>query len=90
MNQFTSKEQQDSSTPSSKKCFTVKKLAAKNRENGTWPDSEAAIWALRAGSPENGIGKDVFLKVGRRVLVDEEKLWAAISNLQEVKNASGS
>lgn len=88
MNQITAIENQDSSQTTPKKCFTVKKLAAKNRENGTWPDSESAIWALRAGSPENGIGKDVFLKIGRRVLVDEEKLWAAISSLQEEKNAS--
>lgn len=71
-----------------KNCFTVKKLAEKNRENGTWPDSEAAIWALRAGSPANGIDKEVFLKVGRRVLVNEEKLWSAISRLQEGKHAT--
>jgi hypothetical protein len=87
MNEITSNE--DNSKTTSKNCFTVKKLAAKNRENGNWPDSEAAIWALRAGSPENGIGKDVFLKIGRRVLVDEEKLWTAISNLQEARNVSG-
>ena len=63
--------------------FTIKKFAAKNRENGTWPGSEATIWALRSGSPAHGIDKDVFLKVGRRVLVDEEKFWVAISRLQE-------
>jgi len=89
MNQITSEEQQDNSHTTSKNCYTVKKLAAKNRKNGTWPDTDAAIWALRAGSPANGIGKDVFLKIGRRVLVNEEKLWAAISSLQEAKDVSG-
>lgn len=68
-----------------RKCFTIKKFAKKNREQGTWPDSEAALWALRANAPQNGFGK-AFLTVGRRVLVNEEKFWEAISLLQEAKN----
>lgn len=65
--------------------FTVKQFAKKNEERGTWPSSEAAIWALRAGAPENGFG-DVFISIGRRVLIDEEKFWTAVAYLQEAKN----
>ena len=68
------------------KTFTVKKFAGRNREQGIWPDSEAAVWALRAGAPENGFG-DVFITVGRRVLVVEERFRNALMRLQEVKNA---
>ena len=71
-----------------KKFFTVKNFAKKNREQGTWPDSESAIWAIRAGSPENGFGKEVFITVGRRVLVVEDQFWKALSHLQEAKNVS--
>ncbi len=65
--------------------FTVKNFAQKNADDGVWPSSEAAIWALRAGAPENGFG-DAFLKVGRRVLVAEGKFWAAIELLQEARH----
>ena len=65
--------------------FTVKKFAKKNTDAGVWPSSESAIWALRAGAPQNGFG-DAFLKVGRRVLVAEDKFWTAIELLQEVNN----
>lgn len=64
------------------KFFTVKKFATRNQELGTWPCSEAAIWALRAGAPENGFGK-AFINVGRRVLINEEKFWEAISHLKD-------
>lgn len=89
MNQITSEDKSDYSENISEDIYTVKNLAAKNRKNGTWPDTDAAIWALRAGSPANGIPKNIFLKIGRRVLVNEKRLWAAISKLQETKNASG-
>lgn len=49
--------------------YTVKEFARINKENGTWPSSEAAIWALRANSPENGFGK-AFVKIGGRLLID--------------------
>jgi hypothetical protein len=62
--------------------FTVKSFAKKNKELGTWPSSELIIWGLRSGSPENGFGK-VFLKVGRRVLVNEKLFWEAVHNLQD-------
>ncbi len=62
--------------------FTVKKFAEKNEKQGTWPESESAIWALRAGSPKNGFG-EAFITVGRRVLINEEKFWEAISHTQE-------
>ncbi len=64
------------------KLFTVKKFAQKNREQGTWPSSESAIWAIRASSPENGF-EDVFITVGRRVLINEEKFWGAIERQQK-------
>jgi hypothetical protein len=65
--------------------FTVKNFAKKNKEVGAWPASESAIWALRAGSPENGFA-NVFVTVGRRVLINEKKFREAISLLQEKKN----
>ncbi len=66
---------------STEKFFTVKIFAQRNKEQGTWPSSEAAIWALRAGSPKNGFGK-AFISVGRRVLINEEKFWEAVSKLK--------
>ncbi len=87
MNQIVTTEKQDSPVNTSKKFFTVRKFARKNKEHGCWPDSDLGIWALKAGSPENGFG-DAFLKVGRRVLINEEKFWEAIDRLQEDKNAS--
>lgn len=71
------------------KLFTVKNFAKKNAEAGAWPGSESAIWALRAGSPINGFGA-AFITVGRRVLINEEKFWEAIENLQGMKNGSNS
>ncbi len=65
--------------------YTVKKFAAKNKDRGTWPDSESAIWALRAGSPQNGFS-EAFVTIGRRVLINEEKLWKAVALLQGGKN----
>lgn len=64
--------------------YTVKGLAKKNKEKGTWPSSEASIWALRAGAPGNGFGK-AFITIGRRVLIDEGKFWEAVAHLQEGK-----
>lgn len=85
MSQINATDKQESMT--SKKCFTVKKFAIKNQAAGTWPDSESAIWALRAGSPQNGFG-NAFITIGRRVLIDEDRFWEAVSHHQEVKNAS--
>lgn len=69
----------------SSKKFTVKGFALKNRESGAWPNSESAIWALKARAAENGFGH-AFVHVGRRVLVDEQKFWEAVAMLQEAKN----
>lgn len=71
-----------------RKFFTVRKFATKNKEQGSWPDSESSIWFLRAGSPDNGFG-EVFVTVGSRVLIDEDKFWEAIDRLQEAKNVAG-
>ncbi len=68
----------------SKLVFTVKKLAIRNREHGAWPDSEHAIWALRAGAPANGFGK-AFITVGRRVLIDFDRFWEALQETREAK-----
>lgn len=67
-----------------KKIFTVKNFAKKNKEQGTWPDSEASIWALRANSSTNGF-KDAFFTVNARVLIDEEKFETAIAVIQKNK-----
>jgi len=56
------------------KFFTVKQFAKKNREQGSWPDSESSIWAIRHECPENGFS-DSFITIGRRVLIDEDKFW---------------
>ncbi len=87
MDQIIGKDKEELISLVAKRCFTVKKFAIKNKASDTWPDSESAIWALRAGSPQNGFGQ-AFLCVGRRVLIDEEKFWEAIDRLQEVKNVS--
>lgn len=81
-------QQKEELMSDSKRVFTVKNFAKKNREQGTWPDSESAIWALRAGSPENGFGEGVFISVGRRVLISEDRFWEALYKLQEAKNGS--
>jgi hypothetical protein len=62
--------------------FTVKNFALKNRESGAWPSSESAIYSLKRFSPENGFG-EAFIKVGRRVLIDEDKFWEAVALLQK-------
>jgi len=85
MNQIVAMNTTETVSAVAERFFTIKKFAQKNREQGTWPDSEAAIWALRANAPQNGFGK-AFLTVGRRVLVNEEKFWEAIAFLQEAKN----
>jgi len=54
--------------------FTVKQFAQNNKESGSWPASEAAIWAVKAESPKNGFEK-AFLKYKRRVLVDADKFF---------------
>ncbi len=64
--------------------YTVKKFALKNKEEGTWPDSESAIWALRANRNENGFDK-AFITVGRRVLIDETKFWEVVIEIQKNK-----
>jgi hypothetical protein len=64
------------------KLFTVKEFAKKHREQGTWPGSDAAIWAIRAGTPKNGFG-EAFVTVGRRVLIDEKKFWEAVEKRQK-------
>ena len=61
--------------------FTVKKFAEMNRTQETWPDSDAAVWAIRAHSPQNGFG-EAFVTVGRRVLINEKKFWEAVSRMQ--------
>ena len=76
---------QDKTINSSKK-FTVKNFALKNRESGSWPSSESAIWALKAKSSENGLD-EAFIHVGRRVLIDEDKFWEIINRLQKAKKA---
>lgn len=81
------KEIVDSSASTAKRFYTVKNFAKKNQEQGSWPDSEHAVWALRAGSPSNGFGES-FVTVGRRVLVHEEKFWEAVARVQEAQNAS--
>ena len=86
MSQITA-DQKEVVPSACKKYFTVKNFASRNREIGTWPDSESTIWALRGGSPENGFG-EAFITIGRRVLIDEEKFWEAVSRLQEAKHVS--
>lgn len=81
MSQTIERNENEIAHSSGEKFFTVKKFAEKNEIQGTWPRSEAAIWALRAGSPKNGFGK-AFISIGRRVLINEEKFWEAVSKLK--------
>lgn len=62
--------------------MTVKNFALENKKNNLWPDSEAAIWALRAHAPENGF-QSAFITVGRRVLIDIEKFWELVKRKKE-------
>lgn len=87
MDQIVEKDMSEAVSALAGRFFTVKKFAEKNRKQGTWPDSESAIWALRAGAPQNGFG-NVFVTVGRRVLIDSERFWETVACLQEAKNAS--
>lgn len=63
-------------------CSTIKEFALKNKNQGLWPNSEAALYAMRQNAPQNGFG-EVFLKVGRRVLIDEDKFWEAIKKMNK-------
>lgn len=80
-------EQKEEQQLAKEKLFTVKHFAQRNLEQGTWPSSESAIWALRSGAPQNGFG-DVFITVGRRVLVSDLRFWKAVERLQEQKHVS--
>lgn len=82
MNQMIEQNASETALACAGRFFTVKKFAERNEKQGTWPDSESAIWALRAGSPDNGFG-EAFITVGRRVLINEEKFWEAVSHFQE-------
>lgn len=64
------------------KYATIKEFARKNKESSAWPSSEAALYALRQGSPGNGFD-EVFHKVGRRVLIDENRFWESIKKMNE-------
>lgn len=54
--------------------YTVKGFADRNRKRGTWPSSEASIWALKQNSDTNGF-KDCFINIDRRVLINSKKFW---------------
>lgn len=60
------------------KLFTIKKFATKNRELGIWPSRGPILYGLQERSPQNGFGK-AFVRVGGRVLIDEEKFWEAVA-----------
>jgi len=89
MNLVEKKETKEAVQSIAGEFFTVRKYAEKNKKEGSWPSSEAAIWALRQNASSNGFGDGVFLKVGRRVLVSDTRFRQAMARLQEVKNASG-
>ncbi|MFO7745443.1 MAG: DUF3884 family protein [Psychroflexus sp.] len=62
--------------------FTVKEFVEKNKKLGRWPTSEASVWFIRANKEKNGF-KECFLKVGRRVLIDEDIFYRCV---KEAKN----
>lgn len=82
MSQIIPKEITEEITSVNKYFFTVRNFALKNREQGSWPNTDAAIWALRAGSPANGFG-EAFVTVGRRVLINEKNFWLCVNRMQE-------
>lgn len=61
---------------------TIKQFALKNKETGTWPYSESALYALRQAAKEKGFD-GCFIKVGRRVLIDVNKFWESIKTMNE-------
>lgn len=62
--------------------YTVKEFAAKNRENGRWPTSEASIRFIKSKSHEKGFEK-AFIKVGGRVLIDEEIFYNCVKGIKD-------
>lgn len=82
MNLVNESSKQNVQQTEAPRLFTVREFAEKNQAQGTWPSTQSAIWALRAGSPQNGFGS-AFLNVGRRVLIYEDRFWEAIAELQE-------
>lgn len=65
--------------------FTIQKFAQKNRERGTWPYFTGSLYALRDAAPQNGFG-NAFVKIGGRILIDEEKFWETVAQSREKKN----
>lgn len=61
---------------------TVKDFAKKNKDNNTWPSSEAAIWSIRQNRDENGFA-EAFITMGRRVLINEDAFWKILLNRKE-------
>jgi hypothetical protein len=55
-------------------------LAKKNKERGSWPDSENAIWAIRREMESNGFS-NAFYNIGRRVLILESEWEKSMKNL---------
>lgn len=68
-----------------RRLYTVKQFIAK--QSGAWPSTEAALRAiiLDAAWGKNGF-QNAFVRVNRRVLVNEIEFWKAVERLQENTN----
>lgn len=73
----------EENSPHLKKYFTVKNFAQRNKKLGIWPDTEASIWALKAQAEEKGLSNGIFLKMGRRVLIDEEQFFKTLTEIHK-------
>lgn len=62
------------------KYLTVKQFIAK--QNGTWPSESALRSIILDESWGNKDFQGVFLRVGRRVLIDEKRFWESVRKMQ--------
>lgn len=56
------------------KYLTISEFAKKCKELGTWPHSESVLRGLCNKDRHSGFDR-AFIRVGRRVLVDEQVFW---------------
>lgn len=62
--------------------FTIKQFA----HLYAWP-TEASIRSIFYKRHENGF-EDAFIRMGRRILIDEKVFWECLKNKKEGKNES--
>lgn len=57
--------------------LTVKDFVKENQELNRYPNTEGTVWNIRQKMCKKGLEK-AFVKMGRRVLIDENEFWKAL------------